>query len=399
MTTEKPTLLVVDDEPEVLRSVYDLFRLDYRVLTALDGDEAVRILESNEVVQVVLSDQRMPGMSGVEVLRHARRLRPETTRLLFTAYTDVKAVVDAINQGSVFRYISKPWDADMLQSVVRQAVEQHDLIVEKASLLTELQETNRRLVEANRLKGAFIEVASHELNTPVAIVLGMAQLWTLTQSEHANDAERNWVARIHNAGKRLAATVERMLKLARADDLTQPLDRKPTELEPLIFAVITELGPFLRARRQRVETTFAPNLGAADIDPSKIADTLTNLAINAIKFTPDGGVIGISAAPEGLDSVRFEVSDQGIGIDPATSPFVFEPFFTGFDTMHHSSGEYEFCKRGMGLGLCLVKRFVEMHGGAVEVRSAPGSGSTFSFTLPRSPLGALPRPILASVSR
>ena len=395
MTTPRPTLLVVDDEVEVLHSVHDLFRLSYRVITCESGADAVRVLESDEGVHVILSDQRMPGMSGVEVLRHARRLRPEATRLLFTAYADVKAVVDAINQGSVFRYITKPWDPDMLQSVVRQAVEQRDLIVEKARLITELQETNRRLVEANQLKGAFIEVASHELNTPVAVVLGMAQLWTMAQGEHAGAAERNWVARIHNAGKRLAATVERMLKLARADELTHPLDLATTELGPLVLGVIAELGPFLTARGQRVELRLDPRLGAADVDPSKIADILTNLVINAIKFTPDGGVIGISAAPEGAEWVRFEVADAGVGIDSATQPFVFEPFFTGFDTMHHSSGEYEFCKRGMGLGLCLVKRFVEMHGGAVEVRSAVGAGSTFSFTLPRSPRIALPLNALA----
>ncbi len=207
MTSKRPTLLVVDDEPEVLQSVHDFFRLDYRVVTCNRGDEAVVFLQSDNEIHVVMSDQRMPGMSGVEVLRHARRLRPEATRLLFTAYSDLKAVVDAINQGSVFRYIMKPWDPDELKTIVRQAVEQRDLIVERARLITELQESNRRLVEANRLKGAFIEVASHELNTPVAVVLGMVQLWKLTQAEHATPAERNWVDRIFHAGKRLSATV------------------------------------------------------------------------------------------------------------------------------------------------------------------------------------------------
>jgi signal transduction histidine kinase len=396
MTSKRPTLLVVDDEPEVLRSVHDLLRLDYRVVTCARGEEALRVLESDEDISVVLTDQRMPGMPGVDVLRQAKRIRPEATRLLFTAYADIKAVIDAINQGEVFHYITKPWEPEALQSVIRQAVERHDLIVERDRLMGELTETNRRLVEANRLKGAFIEVASHELNTPVAVVLGMAQLWRLTQGEHATPAERNWVERIHNAGKRLAATVERMLKLARSDEVTRPLDLRTTELEPLVRDAVTELGPFLRARRQRVEPALDPDLGAAEVDPGKVGDVLTNLLINAIKFTPDGGVIRIAAGPEGPDRVRFEVVDQGVGIDPATRPYVFEPFFTGFDTMHHSSGEFEFCKRGMGLGLCLVKRFVELHGGQVDVRSAPGAGSTFAFTLPRHPTLPLARNALAS---
>lgn len=383
MTTHKPTVLVVDDEPEVLRSVHDLLRLEYRVLTCERGADALTILDSTEDISVILSDQRMPGVTGVEVLHHAMQVRPEATRLMFTAYADIRAVIDAINQGSVFRYISKPWEPEELMTVVRQAAEHHDLIVEKARLLTELRVTNQRLSEANRLKGAFIEVASHELNTPVAVILGMTQLWRLTQSESATTTERNWVDRIHNAGKRLAATVERMLKLVRTDDLSQPLELTRTSLDSLVRMVVADLGPFLDLRKQTVELAIDPFLGEAEIDAAKISDVLANLLINAIKFTPDGGVIAIKAATSGDDHVQFEVTDQGVGIDPATRPYVFEPFFTGFDTMHHSSGEFEFCKRGIGLGLCLVKRFVELHGGTVEVHSSPGVGSTFQFTLPR----------------
>jgi signal transduction histidine kinase len=388
MTNHRPTLLVVDDEPEVLHSVHDLLRLDYRVLTCERGADALKVLESSEDIHVVMSDQRMPGMTGVEVLRQAKRLRPEATRLMFTAYADIKAVVDAINQGSVFRYIAKPWDPEELQSVVRQAVEQHDLIVERSRLMTELKETNQRLVEANRLKGAFIEVASHELNTPVAVVLGMAQLWKLTQGETSTPTERHWVDRIFSAGKRLAATVERMLKLVRSDDLSRPLDLQPTQLDALVRRVVDDMGSFLRARRQEVELDLDPLLGEALIDPAKIGDVLTNLLINAIKFTPDAGTIRVSAGPEGLDRVRFVVTDEGAGIDPSLRPFLFEPFFTGFDTLHHSSGDFEFGKRGIGLGLSLVKRFAELHGGDVEVHSAPGAGSTFAVTIPRHPPGS-----------
>jgi signal transduction histidine kinase len=388
MMETRPTLLVVDDEPEVLHSVHDLLRLDYRVLTCGRGVDAVALLASPEPIDVVMSDQRMPGMTGVEVLSHAKRLRPEATRLLFTAYADIKAVVDAINEGSVYRYITKPWDPDELLTVVRQAVQRHEMVVERTRLLDELRETNDRLLEANRLKSAFIEVASHELNTPVAVVLGIVQLWKLTQGEKASAPERHWVERIHSAGKRLAGTVERMLKLIRADELATPLEFVPTALEPLVRDVVAEMSPFLSARGQQLELDLHPELGEADVDPAKVSDVLTNLLINAIKFTPDGGSIRITGRPEGPDRVRFAVVDPGVGIAPEVRPYVFEPFFTGFDTMHHSSGDFEFGKRGIGLGLSLVKRFVEMHGGTVEVLSEPGTGSTFAFTLPRR---AVPR--------
>jgi signal transduction histidine kinase len=383
MNDTRPTLLVVDDEPEVLRSVHDLLRLDYRVLTCRRGADAIKVLESDDEIHVVMSDQRMPEMTGVELLHHAKQIRPDATRLLFTAYADVRAIVDAINEGSVFRYIAKPWDPEELEGVIRQAVEQHNLLVEKARLLEQLQQSNRQLVEANRLKAAFIEVASHELNTPVAVVLGMTELWKMSQDPNATATERGWVERIQGAGKRLAGTVERMLKLIRSGEFGHTLSLQPTVLETLIREVVTGLNPYLEARNQTVELDLDPELGIAQVDSAKFADILTNLLINAIKFTPDGETLRIGAGPLGPDQVRFQIADPGVGIGAADRLHLFEPFFTSFDTMHHSSGEYQFCKRGIGLGLCLVKTFVELHGGTIEVASSPGEGSTFAFVIPR----------------
>jgi signal transduction histidine kinase len=376
------TLLVVDDEPEVLRSLHDLFRRDYQVVTFQRAADALAALDGLDP-PVVMSDQRMPGLSGVEFLREVRRRRPDATRLLFTGYADLSAVIDAINEGHVFRYITKPWDPQELAATVRQAFERHALLTERQRLIAELQASNARLAEADRLKGAFIEVASHELNTPVAVILGIAELWAMSQAEDATPSQRGWVERIQGAGRRLAGTVERMLSLLRADRLGETLAARPTELAPLIGDMIHEIGPFLDARRQRVELDLDPALGSAEIDPEKVGDLLTNLMVNAIKFTPDGGTIRLAAGPLDGDRVRIRVSDRGMGIAPRDQTHLFEPFFTGYDTMHHCSGDYQFGRRGLGLGLCLVKRFAEMHGGTVEVASAPGQGSTFTVVLPR----------------
>jgi signal transduction histidine kinase len=382
----KPVLVVVDDEPDMLQSVHDLLRMDYQVHTFKRGSDALEFLRSTPRAHVILSDQRMPGMSGVEVLREAMAIRPETTRLLFTAYTDLHAVVEAINQGNVFRYIAKPCDPEFLSAIVRQAVEHHELIVEKNSLLGELQESNAKLVEANRVKGAFIEVVSHELNTPLTVVLGMIDLWKMSQSETASAAERQWVERIGAAAGRLARTVDRMLKLVRNRDFSQSLNTETIELESITARVVEELSPYLELRRQTVTVSIDPELGPIEVDPSKIADVLINLLANAVKFTPDGGTIRLEArgGPNSADEFRVEVTDEGEGVPKAEQEHLFEPFFTGFDTMRHSSGDYQYGKRGIGLGLCLVKTFVQLHGGRVEVSSTPGSGSTFAFVLPRS---------------
>ena len=383
---DRPILLVVDDEPEVLTSVHDLLRLEYRVITRGSGVGALEVLRSSETIHAIMSDQRMPGMSGVDLLREAEAIRPETTRLLFTAHADIRAVIDAINQGHVFRYLAKPWDPDELRAVVRQAVEHHDLIVEKKRLVVELQAANAKLTEANRLKGAFLEVASHELNTPVSVILGLIELWRITPGE-ATPADRPWIDRIATSTRRLARTVERMLKLVRSGEFGRPLERQPASIEPLLRRAVDEVNPYLELRGQSVAVEIDPSLPPIEVDADKIADVLINLLANAVKFTPDGGMITVaaSAEPGAPDWVRVSVSDEGNGVPADDQQYLFEPFFTGFDTLRHSSGDYQFGKRGLGLGLWLVKSFVEMHGGRVEVSSSPGRGSTFSFLLPRGP--------------
>jgi signal transduction histidine kinase len=144
-----------------------------------------------------------------------------------------------------------------------------------------------------------------------------------------------------------------------------------------------------------VELCLDEALGSAEADPAKLADVFVNLIGNAIKFTPDGDTITLSGCSEGPDLVRFSVADKGKGIRPEDRPHVFEPFFTGYDTMHHSSGDYQYGKRGIGLGLCLVKTFVELHGGRVDCASHPGEGTIFTFTLPRRAQDRAPEPVLS----
>jgi signal transduction histidine kinase len=385
LARSRPKVLVVDDEPEVLRSVHNLLRINYQVLTSESGPQALCALREDPEISVILSDQRMPGMSGVEVLHQAKVIRPETTRLLFTAHSDIRAVIDAINQGHVFRYIAKPWEPDELEAVIHQAVERRELIVERNRLVAELQTANAKLVEANRLKTSFLEVASHELNTPVTVVLGLTDLWRMSLGCDCKGPERQWVERIQTAALRLAKTVHRMFKLVRSNKFCQALEIETVHLEPLLAQAVEALRPYLQSRGQSIVVQVDPSLGSIEADASKLSDVMVNLLANAIKFTPDQGTIRIIGQPlEGhSDWVRVAVEDEGVGVPRGEQPYLFEPFFTGFDTLHHSSGDYQFCKRGIGLGLSLVKTFVELHGGRVEFQSAPDRGSTFEFVLPR----------------
>jgi signal transduction histidine kinase len=193
------------------------------------------------------------------------------------------------------------------------------------------------------------------------------------------------VERINSAARRLAKTVQRMLKLLQSRDFGQALNLELVDLEPLVRQTVDELAPYVEARRQNVVIEIEPGLGPIEADSSKLSDVLINLVANAVKFTPDAGTIRIEAQAmeEAKEWVRVLVHDEGVGVHPSEQQYLFQPFFTGFDTLHHSSGDFQFGKRGIGLGLFLVKTFVELHGGRVEVQSAPDRGSIFGFIIPR----------------
>ncbi len=387
----RPTLLVVDDEPDVLDSLRHLFHRRYRVLGASNAREALGLLEV-ETVQVVLTDQRMPGMTGDELLARARAIQPHAVRLLFTGFADVQAVIQAVNQGGIFRYILKPWNIAELESIVAQAAAQSALLADRQRLLDELREanarllaTNRELAEANALKTTFLEVASHELNTPITIIQGYADLFPWLCPE-PTEPVAELIEQIGQSARQLGGLVASMLKLMQANEYRRAIRPEPTNLAELLREVASQLHPFTRARDLHVELCLEETLGDFAIDREKIRDVVTNLLSNAIKFTPDGGELWISL--HGVDDGRtaeIRVEDRGIGLDERALSHLFEPFFTEIDPGQHSSGAFGFGKRGIGLGLSLVKTFVELHGGTVQAQSRPGEGTRITVRLPRSP--------------
>ena len=122
--TVKPPILIVDDESDILFSLKGLLRRDFELYTAESGEQAIEILKQH-TVHVIMTDQRMPGMSGVELMKHAKVEHPDAVRIVFTGYADIKAVVEAINSGGLYRYITKPWDPDELIEVLHAAARRY----------------------------------------------------------------------------------------------------------------------------------------------------------------------------------------------------------------------------------------------------------------------------------
>lgn len=144
-SSARSRLLIVDDEDAILETMTYSFEDDYEVLTAADPRRALELLDEHAPVAAVITDQRMPGMTGVEFLARVYEKHPTTTRIILTGFADMEAILRAINDGHVYAYISKPWEPDQLKQVVRRAVGHHALQVENARLLSGLQRTNALL--------------------------------------------------------------------------------------------------------------------------------------------------------------------------------------------------------------------------------------------------------------
>jgi response regulator RpfG family c-di-GMP phosphodiesterase len=130
----KHTILAVDDEPANLRMLERLFHRDYRVLTAASGEDALEILRDEEDIALIITDQRMPGMSGTDLLRESLRRNPDAVKIILTGYSDIEALIDAINTSRVYKYVSKPWDPVALKETVSEAVARHQESLDRKRL-------------------------------------------------------------------------------------------------------------------------------------------------------------------------------------------------------------------------------------------------------------------------
>lgn len=397
MQLAEKTFLVVDDEPDILDAIKRLFRRQYRVLTAQTAEEAFELLAS-EPVQVVMTDQRMPRTSGVEFLTELRQRYPDVVRVLLTGYSNIDNIVDAINEGHVYRYISKPWNPSELKLFVAQAFDHYSAQRERQQLVSELQDANRKLEQQNamltkvneeltmldRMKTVFMEVVSHELNTPIAVLLGYSFLLNRELGDTDNKVVEKAMAGVEGAGNRLKNITSRIFKMMETESQTRHLDLSTVDVAAFFDQLLDQVEPFLEKREQTIRLDIEHGVTfEADLD--KLNDIFINLVMNAVKFSYDGAEIVIEARPSPGDRVEVRVVDFGIGITDEDLEQVFDAFFSTFESRYHSSGEFEFGKRGIGLGLSVAKKFTEMHGGSISVTSEEGKGSVFSVTLPRRP--------------
>ncbi|RYZ84241.1 MAG: response regulator, partial [Proteobacteria bacterium] len=172
----KHTILCVDDEIDNVDALERLFRKKYAVLKATSGAQGLKILSENPNVALIISDQRMPSMTGVEFLEKAQLSCPHALRILLTGYTDIESVISAVNQGQIYRYLTKPWDSVDLANTVDQAIEKFDTARELKTKNIELAQALNELKSLDRAKSNFMILINHELKTPLTSILSFVGL-------------------------------------------------------------------------------------------------------------------------------------------------------------------------------------------------------------------------------
>ncbi|MBI5483771.1 MAG: response regulator, partial [Deltaproteobacteria bacterium] len=216
-----PVLLVVDDEPEITASLSDLFRYDYQVVTAACADEAQAVLKQQDV-SVIVADQRMPGKTGAELMRESRVTSPETVRILLTAYADIEAVIQAVNEGEIYYYLKKPWHNDELKTVIAKAADHNLLLKDRRRLVEDLQRLNVKLEERVQLRTAQLETlykeiesfsysVSHSLKAPLRGIEGYSRLLEIDHSDQLNDDGRQFIKNIRCGAAQMQQLIENLL--------------------------------------------------------------------------------------------------------------------------------------------------------------------------------------------
>ncbi|MFY1111092.1 MAG: ATP-binding protein [Methanosarcinaceae archaeon] len=247
-------------------------------------------------------------------------------------------------------------------------------VTERKELEKSLLKAKKAAEAANRAKSGFIANMSHELRTPLNSVIGFSDLLLEGAFGTLNGKQARYVHNILNSGKHLLEIINNLLDISILETGESSLDYEELDLAPFIEEVRTSIRPLASSKNVAIETDFDPTLGNIRADRAKLKQVLYNLLSNAIKFTPGEGKVSVETRKkDGVAEIR--VTDNGIGIPLESHRKIFQPFVQGDSS---SAKEY----KGVGLGLYIVKNFVELHGGEVGVNSEPGKGSTFTFTLP-----------------
>lgn len=364
-----PGVLLVVDDDATNRDVLSrrLKRQGHEVSTASNGPDALQLMRGSSF-DMVLLDIMMPDMDGYDVLRHikADQTLQHIPVIMISALHEVESVVRCIEAGAD-DYLPKPFNPTLLRARIGASLEKKRGRDRETVLFEQLEKNYKRLQELEKLRDDMRNMIVHDLRTPLtAVIVGVEML-----EKHGalNETQREMMSIATGGGKTLLGMINDLLDIEKLESGTTQLQYSDLSPAVLVDAALQQIASLAAESQTSIVVEVPPALDCFAGDENKLSRTLVNLIANAIKFTP-AGTVTISAS-QNRESVRFAVRDTGDGIPAEAFQRIFEKF-----------GQLDSRKAGTGLGLAFCKLAVEAHGGQIAVESAPGQGSTFSFTIP-----------------
>ncbi len=373
-----PRLLIVDDESVQMKALCDTLTLEGFATTGFVSAAAALAELRTQEFDLLLTDLMMPEMDGITLLAAAREISPDVVAIVMTGHAAIDTAVKAMQAGAL-DYIVKPFKLAAMLPIINRALSMRQLRLANRELerrvrerTRELEHANLELQAVNRELESFSYSVSHDLRAPLRTVQGFCQMYMEDFASAIPAEGKVLLDHVAAGAQRMGRLIEDLLALSQLG--RQPLMRGTFSLELLVRQVA---GECLRREPQRRVEVRIGTLGTCEGDPSLIEQALVNLLSNALKFTRgrEPGVIDVDCREEDQGTVYF-VRDNGVGFKMEYAGRLFGVF-----QRLHSESEFE----GTGVGLSIVQRIVQRHGGRIWAESTPGAGTTFYFTLAPDP--------------
>jgi len=356
----KYRILFIDDEDANLRVFKSTFKWDYDVITASSASKAKEIL-NQEPVDLILTDQRMPDVTGVEFLESIIPDFPDIPRIIITGYSDVESIIEAVNKGRIFQYITKPWDKYEVQIAIEKALGESQLKSKNKHLITSLKESNIQLKSALKELDNFIYRASHDLMSPITSVLGLVNLAKMNATE---EERLDYLNKIGSTAKKMKYFLSHMA-------LVNIVHDKTIELKEV------QVGSIINKYRFYSTEKFSIQIDESD-DVSCLTDEmLLNMALsqiveNSFKFVHPNrqGTAWIKVSNSEM-GILISIKDNGIGINEKYAEQYFNMFFKGEDS------------EGSGVGLFIARKVVEKLQGKIWITGGLNKGATVHILIPK----------------
>jgi signal transduction histidine kinase len=382
MTKTLLRVLMVDDNPEDCELYRRFLKQDkahaYHILRAESAEEGLALCRSGQP-DCVLVDYRLPDLDGLEFLT-ASASEDGTIPIpviMLTGYGDETLVAEAMKAGAADYLPKNALSSKSLGRAIANAVEKSKLrmAVEKQRHI--LEQTNEELRHKHEEIRSFYHVLSHELKTPLTVIVGYLAIVLDGLAGSLNDDQREFLNIAKDSCDQIALALNDLSDATRLETGKLTVAPHPVAIDEVVSQVVASMRPAAQEKRIHLHHVSAPDIPDVFVDEKRIVQVLSNLLSNALKFTPEGGEIVVRVNPDSqrLGAILVSVKDTGRGIEPEQCGYIFDRLYQVRDEDAGSNG-------GLGLGLYICRELVRLQGGEIWVESTPGQGSTFFFTVP-----------------